>query len=162
MLSSETVHAQYSQYSFEKTKSAKKSCIPVFRTNILTTPDNNSSEVCTVSKNKKFEYKKFECKKDYSRVVKITGIRTKQMFTPLVFSAYGGCSRETKQAIATLADRLAEKKDTKISTVTNWIRTKISFALLRSSLLCIRGSRAVYQKPDFITEDILSENNSRL
>ena len=84
-------------------------------------------------------------------------------FTPLVFSAYGGCSRETKQAIATLADRLAEKKDTKISTVTNWIRTKISFALLRSSLLCIRGSRAVYQKPDFNTEDIiLSENNSRL
>ena len=68
-----------------------------------------------------------------------------------------------KSVSTTLADRLAEKKGTKISIVTNWIRTKISFALLRSSLLCIRGSRAVYQKPDVNTEDItLSENNSRL
>ena len=38
---------------------------------------------------------------------------------------------------------IAEKRNISKSTATTFIRTKISFSLLRSMLLCIRGSRSV-------------------
>jgi hypothetical protein len=31
---------------------------------------------------------------------------------------------------------------------TNWIRSKLSFALLRSAILCVRGSRSLRKKYD--------------
>jgi len=30
-----------------------------------------------------------------------------------------------------------------MATMTNWLRTKLSFSLLRSAALCIRGSRSI-------------------
>ena len=61
-------------------------------------------------------------------------------FTPLVFSLYGGMSRECKTFYGRLADMIAEKRKTLPSITSSWIRTKICFALLRASFLCIRGS----------------------
>ena len=89
-------------------------------------------------------------------------------------NAYGGCSRETKQAIATLADRLAEKKGTKISTVTNWIRTKyplLCYALRFCASVvreqCIKNQMSTQKTlhfwkiiPDF--KQTVSDDNSRL
>ena len=51
-------------------------------------------------------------------------------FTPLIFTPYGGCSRETEKVINVLATGIAEKRDLSTSIVTNWIRTKLSFTLL--------------------------------
>ena len=62
-------------------------------------------------------------------------------FTPLVFSIYGSMGRECKKFYSRLADLIAEKRDIAKSVAVNWIRTKISFALINSTLLCLRGSR---------------------
>ena len=39
---------------------------------------------------------------------------------------------------------LAEKKKTPIHITSSWINTKINFSLVKSSLLCIRGSRQAF------------------
>ena len=55
-------------------------------------------------------------------------------FTPLVFNFYGGMGRECQVFHKRLSSMLAEKRDDSHSQVASWIRTKTSFALLRSSL----------------------------
>ncbi len=62
-------------------------------------------------------------------------------FTPVVLSAFGGCGRETGQFIQKLISKIAEKHDFPISVVANHVRTKISFDLVRSQVMCLRGSR---------------------
>ena len=61
----------------------------------------------------------------------------------MVFSSYGGSSPETERFIKELAEKLAKKQQLEMSVVTSWLRTKISFTLLRSCILCIRGSRSI-------------------
>ena len=62
-------------------------------------------------------------------------------FSPLIFTPYGGVSWETEHFIKTLSAKLTEKRDMPYSIVINWMRSKISFALLRSAILCVRGTR---------------------
>ena len=62
-------------------------------------------------------------------------------FTPIVTSAYGGFGRETGRFVAKLITKIAEKHDMPTSTVANYVRTKISFELVRSQVMCLRGSR---------------------
>ena len=66
-------------------------------------------------------------------------------FTPIVMSAYGGVSRETERFMSRLITKIAEKKDVPISTIANYVRTKLSFILVRSQVLCIRGSRKLWK-----------------
>ena len=40
-----------------------------------------------------------------------------------------------------LTEKLAEKKDLPESVVSNYIRTKVSYELVRSQVACVRGSR---------------------
>ena len=75
-------------------------------------------------------------------------------FTPLVFSIHGGMGRECSMFYNRLAQKISEKKDIHKSTATNWIRTKLSFALLKSALLCIRGSRSLTRNVCLIDDDI--------
>ena len=62
-------------------------------------------------------------------------------FTPLVFSCYGGMSHECESFYKRLAGMISDKRDDRYSDVMNWIKTKLNFCLLRSLLLCVRGSR---------------------
>ena len=62
-------------------------------------------------------------------------------FSPVVLTPYGGCGKETSKVLSVLATRLSEKRSIERSLVTNWLNTKLSFVLLRSAILCIRGSR---------------------
>ena len=62
-------------------------------------------------------------------------------FTPLVFTPYGGYGFETTKAIAVLINKLSEKRDFDRSLIGQWLNAKVSFELLRSAILCIRGSR---------------------
>ena len=66
-------------------------------------------------------------------------------FTPLVFSCLGGMSVESTHFYNKVADRISEKRDIHISKGRSWVRTKLSFCLLRSTHLCIRGSRTKRQ-----------------
>ena len=62
-------------------------------------------------------------------------------FTTLVFSTTGGMGEECARYHARLAELLAIRKGETYSTTVSWIRAKVSFALLRGALLCLRGSR---------------------
>ncbi|CAM1322556.1 Uncharacterised protein r2_g3110 [Pycnogonum litorale] len=64
-------------------------------------------------------------------------------FTPL-FSATGGMAPECQLFYKRLALLLSEKKNSHYSVTKSWLNTKLSFNLLRSVLLCVRGSRNPY------------------
>ena len=63
-------------------------------------------------------------------------------FTPLVFTTSGGMAPEATTFFRRLAGLVSEKRGSSYSATMNWIRCCLSFSLLRSSLLCIRGSRS--------------------
>ena len=63
-------------------------------------------------------------------------------FTPLVFSTSGGMGKETAIAYKHLAGLLAEKRKTQYSIILAWMRCTVSFALIRSAVMAIRGSRS--------------------
>ena len=58
-----------------------------------------------------------------------------------VFTTTGGMAEECRK-YSRLAELLAIKKGKDYATTISWIRAKVSFAILRSALLCLRGSRA--------------------
>ena len=62
-------------------------------------------------------------------------------FTPLVFTNFGGVGVEGSNFYNKIAEKIAEKRDIASSLMKSWIRTKLSFCLLRTTNLCIRGSR---------------------
>ena len=62
-------------------------------------------------------------------------------FTPLVFSIYGSMGGECHKFYSRLSDLLSEKRNLPKSVVANWVRSKVCFALLKSSLLCLCSSR---------------------
>ena len=62
-------------------------------------------------------------------------------FTPLVFTTTGGMSDECQHYHSSLAELLAVKKHESYASTIAWIRTRVSFAFLRSALVCLRGSR---------------------
>ena len=68
-------------------------------------------------------------------------------FTPLVFITTGGMADECKRYHSRLAELLSTKKGEDYSTTMSWIRAKVSFALLRSALLCLRGSHYTRTAP---------------
>ena len=65
-------------------------------------------------------------------------------FTPLVFTTSGGWAPRAHTFYSCLAQQLAEKRKQAKSCVVAWMRCRLSFSLLRSALLCLRGTR---QKP---------------
>ncbi len=69
-------------------------------------------------------------------------------FSPLVFATTGGMGPQATAVTARLGHRLAEVKKLPFSVVMGWIRCRLSFALLRSTLVCLRGSRPRRPKVD--------------
>ena len=67
----------------------------------------------------------------------------KSSFTPLVFSSSGGAGPAATTMVKRLANIYAEKKTTSYSEAIAWLRCRLAFALLRSSVLCLRGARAL-------------------
>lgn len=64
-------------------------------------------------------------------------------FTPVVFSSFGGSGVETSKFISRLTEKVSEKKNLERSVVASYIRTKVSFELVRSQVAMIRGSRSL-------------------
>ena len=75
-------------------------------------------------------YKSNEAEKKHSYNQRIIEVEY-GTFTPLVLSANGGMGREFQHFVSTLAEKIATKRNLPASEVTNWIRTKICFALIR-------------------------------
>ena len=86
-----------------------------------------------------FQQNKIEKKRHYNE--RVTAVEN-GTFTPLVFSTTGGMGRECKTFYTRLCQMLAEKRKVSTQQTTDYIRTKLSFSLLRSTLLCSRGARS--------------------
>ena len=85
-----------------------------------------------------YKQQKSEKKRKYaSRILKVE----QGKFTPLVFSTTGGIGEECSRYHARLAELLAIKRGENYSTTVSWILVKVSIALLRGALLCLRRSR---------------------
>ncbi len=63
-------------------------------------------------------------------------------FTPLVMSATGGMANQATVFYKRLASSLAQKWDQPYSITMTWLRCRLTFSLIRSSVQCIRGSRS--------------------
>lgn len=63
-------------------------------------------------------------------------------FTPLVFATTGGMGSNASTTYKRLASLLATKRKESYSLTMALIRAQLSFALLRSAVLCLRGSRS--------------------
>ncbi|CAH3169510.1 unnamed protein product, partial [Porites lobata] len=102
-----------------------------------------------------FQLHENEKKRQYSRRV----LEVEQgTFTPLVFTSTGGMADECKRFHSRLAELLALKKGDDYATSISWIRAKVSFAILRSALLCLRGTRSKRRAANISDIDITSES----
>src|SRR5206468_3129816 len=63
-------------------------------------------------------------------------------FTPLVFTCTGGMAPQSHTVMKRLAEKLSEKQNLPVSVVSGWLRCRLSFALLRTTLLCVRATRS--------------------
>ena len=81
--------------------------------------------------------------------------------TPIVFTVAGGIESEGRAFYSRPATLLSLKKVIEKSKVMSWIQSKVNFALLRSMLLCFRGSRQklVDKKLDIDLEHTSIKNN---
>ena len=104
-------------------KGVSSQCGPVYR-------DLSPKQIYRIHENEK--------KRKYnSRVTEIE----QGTFTPLVFTTTGGMADECLRYHSRLAKLLSAKKQESYTTTISWVRAKVSFAILRSALLCLRGSR---------------------
>ena len=84
-------------------------------------------------------------------------------FTPLLFRTNGGMGKECSKFLSVLAKSLAMKEGTKYGTIIPWLRTRIFFDIVRSAILCVRGTRTPFQRTmemedigDFVLMNALS------
>ena len=75
-------------------------------------------------------------------------------FTPLVFTTTGGMFQECQWYHSRLADLISSKKREDYATTIAWIRTKVSFAILRTALVCLRGTRSPRRKTNVQENDL--------
>jgi len=77
-------------------------------------------------------------------------------FTPMVMSTSGGMGTEMSMAVKHLAKKLSEKKKEPYPEVIGLLRCRLAFAMLRSTIVCLRGSRSLKPRNfDLSEEDVL-------
>ena len=69
-------------------------------------------------------------------------------FTPLIVATTGGIGTHGSMVIKRLSKALAVKRNQHVSVVAGWLRCRLSFAILRSAIVCLRGSRPLRQKQE--------------
>src|SRR5689334_11739943 len=62
-------------------------------------------------------------------------------FNPLVFTCTGGMAPQCHLVMKRLAEQLSKRQNIQQSVVSGWLRCRLSFALLRTTLLCVRATR---------------------
>ena len=102
-------------------------------------------------------YKKHENEKKRQYAERVMEIE-QGTFTPLVFTTTGGMADECVRYHSRLAELIANKKGESYSSAISWIRAKVSFAIVRSAILCLRGSRSRRRQLDFVDSDLQIEN----
>ena len=75
-------------------------------------------------------------------------------FTRLVFTTTSGMADECVRYHSRLAELIANTKGESYSSAISWIRAKVSFAIVRSAIVCLRGSRSRRRQLDFVDSDL--------
>jgi hypothetical protein len=102
-------------------------------------------------------YLQHEREKKYTYNHRILEIE-KGTFTPLVFSTTGGMGPECTKYHKRIAELVSVKRDESYADVMNFIRTRIRFALLKSTLIAVRGVRGKSRRGNSSIGDILAES----
>ena len=68
-------------------------------------------------------------------------------FSPLVFTTAGGLGPTATVVYKRLASHIAEKHDRAYGKTLHLIRCRLNFSLLRSAIMCLRGSRSATHRP---------------
>ena len=74
-------------------------------------------------------------------------------FTPLMFGTNGGMGVDCQNFLRTLANKLSIKNNESYASSITWLRIQLSFALLRTVHMCVRGSRVHFKSRD-VPEDL--------
>jgi len=81
-------------------------------------------------------------------------------FTPLVFGTNGGMGKECKLFLSNLVEKRSRKNGESYASAISWLRTRISFEILRSVHTCVRGSRIPFHKnADFLDDFSVNARN---
>ena len=88
-------------------------------------------------------HEKEKMRKYNSRVLTVE----KGSFTPLVYTTFGGWGRQATVYHERIASKIASKRNEEYSKVMDFMRTRICFSLLRSTLTAIRGDRGKSSAP---------------
>jgi len=78
-------------------------------------------------------------------------------FTPMILASTGGTGDEMDVALKVLGAKLAEKNNEVYSHVMGDIRARFAFAIARSSLICLRGSRSIWSQRQ---SDLIKEHDN--
>ena len=65
----------------------------------------------------------------------------KGSFSPLIFSTTGGMGPECTKYHKRIAELISNKRGENYPDIMNYMRTRIRFALLKSTLVAVRGER---------------------
>ena len=76
------------------------------------------------------------------------------MRNPLIFTTSGGMGPSSKILLKRLVEKLSFLKKERTSIVMNHLRTRIRFAILRSTLIAVRGSRGKIYSDYISLEDV--------
>ena len=82
----------------------------------------------------------------------------KGSFSPLIFTTSGGMGPEATRYHKRIAELISAKRNESYRDVVNWIRTKVRFALLNSTLIALRGERGRKRRSDETTLADISLN----
>ena len=84
-------------------------------------------------------------RREEAQTVPAASVRCTNGFVHLVFGTSGGMGNECQRFLKQLADKIAQKDTEPYHIVITWLRTQISFKLLRSVHACVRGSRTPFR-----------------
>ena len=101
---------------------------------------SNPNSPSYIKKDIKALYRQHEKEKKRSYVERVTQVE-KGSFTPFVMSTSGGMGTEAELFVKRIAILIATKRNEEYSFVVNYIRTRLSFCMLKSVLLSLRGER---------------------
>ena len=96
-----------------------------------------------------FKEQENEKKRKYNQRVMDVEMGT---FTPLVFGTNGAMGLDCQNFLRTLANKLSSKNNKPYGSVISWLRTQLSFAILRTVHRCVRGSRYPFKSRE-VSED---------
>ena len=99
----------------------------------------------------------YSSKYEYIIVIKDFNVEVNDKFMSNFCESYNlSILQEYSKFLKELARKLSEKTDNDNGNVNTWLRTRISMEIIRSSLLCLRGSRSPFRC--YQVEDICLEN----